>query len=84
MRAHLLIVAVGGLSLAAAAAAEPAKAPVQKASQPDNRPTEVVIASADTVRPDVAVGTPDGAAPVKRVRKARVNSCRCGDQSASD
>ena len=79
MRAHLLIAAAAGLALAAAGAAEPVKAPVQKAAQPDNQRVEVVVASASDVRPEVASATPD-AAPVKRVRKARVNSCRCGDQ----
>ena len=77
MRARLLMVAVAGLSFAAVAVAEPVKAPVQKAAQPDNRPTEVVVASASDVRPEVAA---TDAAPVKRVRKARVISCRCGDQ----
>lgn len=79
MRARLLIAAVAGLSLAAAGAAEPVKAPVQKSAQPDNRPAEIVVASASDIRPEVAAATPAGA-PVKRVRKARVNSCRCGDQ----
>jgi hypothetical protein len=83
MRARLLIMAVTGLSLAAAGAAEPVKAPVQKAAQPDNRPTEVVVASASDARPEMAAATPDGAS-VKRVRKARVNSCRCGDQPKGD
>ena len=84
MRAHLLVVAIGGLSLAAAAVAEPAKAPVQKAAQPDTRPAEVVVASADNARPAAAASGQDAAAPVKRARKARVNSCRCGDPSASE
>jgi hypothetical protein len=83
MRARLLLVAVAGLSLAAVAAAEPAKAPVQKAAQPDNQRVEVVVASAAEVRPEMASATQDGA-PVKRVRKARVNSCRCGDQPQGD
>jgi len=83
MRAHLLIVAVGGLSIAAAAAAEPSKAPVQKAAQIHNRPAEVIVASAEDIRPEIAASTPDGTPPVKRARKARVNSCRCGDQGAN-
>ena len=83
MRARLLMVAVAGLSLAAVAVAEPVKAPVQKAAQPDNQPVEVVVASAADVRTEVAAATPDQA-PAKRVRKARVNSCRCGDQPQGD
>jgi hypothetical protein len=83
MRARLLIVAIAGLSLAAAGAAEPVKAPVQKAAQPETQKVEVVVASASDVRPDVAAAAPD-AAPVKRARKARVNSCRCGDQPQGD
>jgi hypothetical protein len=79
MRARLLMVTVAGLSLAAAGAAEPVKAPVQKAAQPANQRVEVAVASASDVRPETAAASPD-AAPMKRVRKARVNSCRCGDQ----
>lgn len=79
MRAHLLMLATAALSVATAAVAEPAKAPVQKAAQPSNRPAEVLVASVDNVRPEVASAVQDSGAPVKKVRKARVNSCRCGD-----
>ena len=79
MRVRLLVAAFAGLSFAAAAVAEPAKAPVQKAGQPADRPVELVVASADTVRAaEVAETQPD--APAKRERKARVTTCRCGDQ----
>ncbi len=79
MRAQLLITGITGLALAAAVAAEPVKAPVQNASQPDNRRTTVVVASVDEARvPGAAVVTEDGV-PAKRQRRARVNSCRCGD-----
>lgn len=81
MRARLLIVATAALSVATAAVAEPAKTPVQNAAQPNNRPAEVLVASVDTARPGAAAAAQDSGAPVKRARKARVNSCRCGDQT---
>ena len=81
MRAHLLIAATAALSVATAAVAEPAK-PVQKAAQPSNGQAEVLVASVDNVRPEAAAPAKDSGAPVKRARKARVNSCRCGDQAA--
>ena len=82
MRAHLLMLATAALSVATAAVAEPAKAPVQKAAQPNNRPAEVLVASVDTVRTEVPSAAQDSGAPVKRARKARVNSCRCGGDQA--
>lgn len=82
MRGHILMLATAALSVATAAAAEPAKAPVQKAAQP-SRPAEVLVASVDDVRAGAAAAAQDSGAPVKRARKARVNSCRCGDQAAS-
>ena len=83
MRAHLLIVAVSGLSLAAAVAAEPAKAPVRKAEQPVGQEVNVVIASAEDVRAPAA-GEQQAAAPAKRERRARVTTCRCGDQTPNN
>ena len=83
MRGHLLMLATAVLSVATAAAAEPAQQPVQKAAQPNTRPAEVLVASVDDVRSPVAAAAQDSGAPVKRARKARVNSCRCGDQAAS-
>lgn len=84
MRAHLLIVAVSGLSLATAAvAAEPAKAPVRTADQPADQAVPVVIAAADEVRTPAAADQ-QGAAPAKRERKARVTTCRCGDQTPNN
>lgn len=83
MRARLLIVAVSGLSLAAAAAAEPAKAPVRKAGQPAGQEVNVVIASADDVRAPGLVEQ-QAAAPAKRERRARVTTCRCGDPTPNN
>lgn len=81
MRTRLLIIAVSGLSFAAAVAAEPGKAPVHKADQPAERPVEVVIASADQVR---TPAPSEQASVPKRERKARVTTCRCGDQTPND
>lgn len=84
MRVRLLIVALSGLSLATAAgAAEPVKVPVRTADQPADQDVPVVIAAADEVR------TPPGAnrqaaAPAKRERRARVTTCRCGDQTPNE
>jgi len=81
MRAHMLIAATAALAVATAAPAEPPKAPVQQAAQPADRPAEVLVASVENVRPEISAAAQDAAAPPKRARKARVNSCRCGDQS---
>lgn len=84
MRAHLLVVAIAGLSLTAAVAAEPAKAPVRKAEQPADEATAVVVASADEARQETpADARPEAATPAKP-RHARVTTCRCGDQNPSE
>ena len=83
MRARLMVVAIVGLSFAGAVAAEPAKAPVRKAEQAAEQPTQVVVAAADQVRA-AAPGEQAAAVPVKRERKARVTTCRCGDLTASN
>ena len=82
MRTHLLILAVSGLSFEAAVVAEPAKAPVRKADQPAEQPIEVVIASAEQVRTPAA--DQQASEPAKRKRKARITTCRCGDQTPKD
>ena len=82
MRARLLLVAVSGLSFAAAAAAEPAKAPIRKAEQPAEQAAPIVIASAEEVRTPVT--GQDSGAPAKRERKARVTTCRCGGEATPD
>ena len=84
MRARLLVGAVAGLSVAAAGAPEPAKAPVSKAQQPADKPVAVVVAAVEEVPAPVAADEQPAAAPAKRARKARVTSCRCGDQTKSD
>ena len=84
MRAHLLMIGVAGFSLAAVSVAEPAKAPVQKASQPTAPAAEVVVASADEVQPAATTPSKTDAAPAKKPRRARVISCRCGGDAPSD
>lgn len=84
MRACLLLITSATLGFGPAALAEPAKAPVQKAEQPADRPVEIVIASADQARPSASIDQHDpAAAPVKR-RAARVTTCRCGGQTPTD
>ena len=83
MRARLLMVATIGFFAAGAVAAEPAKAPVRKAEQPVDQPAQVVVAAADQARAPAAA-EPAAAAPAKRERRARVTTCRCGDQTASN
>lgn len=82
MHARLLIVAAAGLSFAGSVAAEPAKTPVRKAEAPAEQPVQVVVAAADQARTPATDIAP--AAPAKRERKARVTTCRCGDQTAND
>lgn len=83
MRARLLIAAFAGLSFAAAASAEPVKAPVRNANQHAEQGVNVVVAAADDIRtPATAEHKAD--APAKRERKARVTTCRCGDQTPNE
>ncbi len=78
MRARLLIIAIGGLSIAAAASAEPPKAPVQKADQPTGQSRPLIVASADET-PAQPAAEQQNSAPAKPARHARVTTCRCGD-----
>lgn len=82
MRVRLLMVALAGLSLSAAASADPAKAPVQKAGQPADKSAPVLVASADeAAAPAPTDQAQPPADPAKPVRHARVTTCRCGDQT---
>lgn len=84
MNARILI-AAALLTIGATATAEPPKAPAREVNPPSSRPAEVVMASADQAQ--APAPSPDQAAapaPVKRTRVARVTTCRCGDQQASD
>lgn len=80
MHSRFLLAAAVAASLTATAGAEGPKAPAPQATQPANRPAEVLLASAEIRAP----GQPsDGqaSAPAKRPRAARVPSCRCGGQT---
>lgn len=83
MRGHLIAAGAAGMLFTAAALAEPVKAPVREAARPGDQRAEVVVASADNIRP-AATSSDQGAAPAKKVRKARVISCRCGDPAAQE
>jgi hypothetical protein len=80
----LALIAVG-ICFASAAAAEPEKAPLQKAEQPA-RQQPIVVAAADSIARPTADArqqqqADDGAKPARR---ARVTTCRCGDQNPND
>jgi hypothetical protein len=83
MHARLMVIAAATLTMGTSAIAEPAKTREPHAAQPASPPAQVVLASADQIRepsPNAEQATP----PVKRPRVARVTTCRCGDQQASD
>ncbi len=87
MRAPLFAIAVAGLSFAAAASADPAKAPVRQAGQESNQSAPVIVAAADPLRGPAAADQQQqqpSATADKPVRHARVTTCRCGDQTPSD
>ena len=80
MRSRLLLAVLIGLGTSVAAHAEPAKVPVTKAEQPSDKSTVVVAAISTDSRVEIskAEQTSD-AADAKR--RARVTTCRCGDQT---
>lgn len=84
MRARLMMVAIAGLSLAAASSAQPAKDNVNKAGQPTDQAAPVVVASADEVSVPAGGDQQQAAAPAKPARHARVTTCRCGDQTSTN
>ena len=87
MRAHLFAIAVAGLTVAAAASADPAKAPVSNAEQASNQPAPVMVAAAEAVREPAADEQQPPQQPSatdKPVRHARVTTCRCGGQTPSN
>jgi hypothetical protein len=78
MYARFVLIAAATLVGSVAFAAQPAKPPVQSSTQPQRRPADVVLASADQVR-EAAPSEQQASAPAKRPRVARVTTCRCGD-----
>ena len=81
MHSRCLLIAAAALAMATIAVAEPVK-PVPQPAQPPERPTEIVMASAEQLQtpPPVAAQARD-ALPVKRPRAARATSCRCAGQN---
>ena len=74
MNARFILTAAALLS-AAPAIAQPAM--TEAAAQPQSRPVQVVMASAEQV--GMPTAGQQANAPVKRARVARVTTCRCGD-----
>ena len=86
MYRRYLMVASAALAFAGAAAAEPAK-PAEKpaATQPaNNRPAEVVLASAEQISTPAVVDQAQSVAPAKKPRAARVTTCRCAGQTGQN
>lgn len=80
MRARVLLVVLVGLWTSVAVNAEPVKAPVHKAEQPAENAKPIVIASAGEIPAEAAKA--EGSNPdVAKRRRARVTTCRCGDQA---
>jgi hypothetical protein len=79
MRKRLTVI-VAMLTIAGPAFAEPAKPAAKPASKPQAA-AEIVLASADVVRPAATQSVASTTPPAKR-RIARVTSCRCGDPQA--
>lgn len=84
MGAHYWMGAMAGICVAAGVAAEPSKAPVRKAEQPIEQPAPVVAASANVERPETTDASDAQAEAPAKPRRARVTSCRCGDQTPSN
>jgi hypothetical protein len=82
MRARLMIIAATALTVGTSALADPPKSREAQAAQPASPPAQVLMASVESGDP--APAADQAPPPVKRPRVARVTSCRCGDQQASD
>jgi hypothetical protein len=76
----VLAVVAALLTIAAPALAEPAKRDAPKPAV-QQRPAEVVLASADPAHGPMAAGNRTQSAPVRRPAP-RVTTCRCGDPQA--
>ncbi|HEY8434076.1 MAG TPA: hypothetical protein VIK68_05620 [Sphingomicrobium sp.] len=82
MNFRILLIAAATSISGSAFAAEAPKVPVEQASQPQRSNPPIVLASTDIV-PTPTPGAQQSATPVKH-RVARVTTCRCGDQPATD
>lgn len=81
MNARTMMIAAAALICASNAATEPTKPEGREAAATTNRPTSVVLASAEQAQTPVPNNSEQAAAPVKRPRLGRVTTCRCGDQT---
>jgi hypothetical protein len=83
MYARVMVIAAAALMVGTSALAEPPKTRDAQPAQPATPPAAVVMASAEQIR-NVPPSADQQSVPVKRPRAARVTTCRCGDQQASD
>ena len=81
MHARFVLIMASIFVSGPAFAAEPAKPPVQPATQQRPAPAQVVLASADDVRVPSDTDQQAQSAP-KRPRVGRITTCRCGDPQA--
>ena len=82
MSFRIVFFAAATLISASAISAEPPKAPAHPPAQPQSRPADIVLASADEASNASPDANPQNSAPAKRPRVARVTTCRCGDPQA--
>ena len=79
---YLMIASAAALVATGVSAAEPSKPADKPAAHPANdRPAEVVLASAEQLPTPAAVDQAQATTPVKKPRAARVTSCRCAGQT---
>jgi hypothetical protein len=82
MHTRYLLIATAALAMTTNAMAEPAKPAPKPAAQPDKRPAEIIMASADQVQtPAPLAAQARNVAATKKPRAARVTSCRCAGQN---
>ncbi|GAA4714015.1 hypothetical protein GCM10023325_07380 [Sphingomonas lutea] len=84
MSVRYLLMGAMALGLTAPVSAQPAQPQGGQERQPENRPAEVVLASAERVAVPAVQQTGDTpqAATAPKKRAARVTSCRCAGQTA--
>ncbi|HEX2803078.1 MAG TPA: hypothetical protein VHN55_03720 [Sphingomicrobium sp.] len=81
MRARAVMIAVG-LTFASAAVAEPPRTPAREVDQTAEKEKPVVLAAADDPRLQASEPQEESKTPAAApARRARVTTCRCGDQN---
>lgn len=81
MRVRQFVIAVAAAAISVAASAEPSNTPVRNPVEGAQTQAPLVVASAQPVRTPSGIAEAQSAAPAKRVRTARVSTCRCGGQT---